>query len=71
MKELKFDKKSNKYCINCVHGKLLEYSEEVFCVKKGFVDRFNKCLKYKYDPLKRNPKTSDKYTEFKEADFKL
>ncbi len=71
MKELKFNKKVTKYCLYCVHGKLLEYSDEVFCTKKGFVDKFNKCLKYKYDPLKRNPQKNDTYTEFEQADFKL
>lgn len=71
MKKLEFNKKTNKYCINCVHGKLLEYSDEVFCVKKGFVDKFNKCMKYKYDPLKRNPEKSDTYCDFREEDFKL
>ena len=31
MKKLEFNKKTNKYCINCVHGKLLEYSEDQIC----------------------------------------
>lgn len=71
MKELKFNKKNNRYCLNCIHGKLLEYTGDVFCTKKGFVDKFNKCLKFKYDPLKRQPQKSDTYTEFSEEDFKL
>ena len=71
MKELKFNKKIEKYCLYCIHGKLLEYSDEVFCTKKGFVDKYNKCMKYKYDPLKRNPQKNNTYSEFEEADFKL
>ena len=71
MKKLNFSKKNSKYCLYCVHGKYLEYTDEIFCTKKGFVDKFNKCLKYKYDPLKRNPETNNNSTDFSEADFKL
>lgn len=71
MKELKFNKNVNKYCMYCVHGKLLEYSDEVFCTKKGFVDKFSKCFRYKYDPLKRTPENKDTYSQFSENDFKL
>ena len=55
----------------CVHGKLLEYSDEVFCSKKGFTDKFGKCFKYKYDPLKRTPEGASSDKEFKPEDFIL
>lgn len=71
MKKLKFSKKHEKYCMYCVHGKLLEYSDEAFCTKKGFVDKFGKCLKYKYDPLKRTPQSNSSSPEFKQEDFVL
>lgn len=71
MKKLKFSKKHEKYCMQCVHGKLLEYSDEVFCSKKGFVDKFGKCFKYKYDPLKRIPEDASASKEFKPEDFQL
>lgn len=71
MKKLKFSKKHEKYCMYCVHGKLLEYSDEVFCSKKGFTDKFGKCFKYKYDPLKRTPEGASSDKEFKPEDFIL
>ena len=70
MEKLKFTKNNIKYCVNCVHGKHLEYTDEVFCSKKGFVDKFSKCLKFKYDPLKRKP-TPKNASTYSEEDFKL
>lgn len=71
MEKLKFSKETSKYCLYCVHGKLLEYTDEVFCTKKGFVGKFDKCIKYKYDPIKRNPQKNISSTVFSEDDFKL
>lgn len=71
MKKLTFSKKTEKYCMYCTHGKFLEYTEEVFCSKKGFVDKFGKCLKYKYDPLKRKPDKAAVKAGFTADDFKL
>lgn len=71
MKKFKFNKKQEKYCLNCTYGKFLEYTDEVFCVKKGFKSKFEKCMKYKYDPLKRVPESRLSKQEFKEEDFKL
>ena len=70
MEKLKFTKRNSKYCLYCIHGKHLEYTDEVFCTKKGFVDKFNKCMKYKYDPLKRKPLTQSVST-YSNNDFKL
>lgn len=70
MEKLKFTKNNSKYCVNCVYGKHLEYTDEVFCSKKGFVDKFGKCLKFKYDPLKRKPVPQNTST-YSEDDFKL
>ena len=70
MDKLKFTKNNSKYCVNCVYGKHLEYTDEVFCSKKGFVDKFGKCLKFKYDPLKRKP-TPQNTSTYSEDDFKL
>ena len=57
--------------MHCVHGKYLEYSDEVFCTKKGFKDKFDKCGSYKYDPLKRKPEKVFHNTTYTEEDFKL
>lgn len=71
MKNLVFDKKLPKYCMYCRFGQYLEYSDEVFCTKKGFREKFSKCISYKYDPLKRLPKTNTVEQKFKKEDFEL
>lgn len=71
MKKLKFNKKQEKCCSYCINGQYLEYSDEVFCIKKGFVNKFEKCAKYKYDPLKRVPISKDIVSNFTPEDFKL
>ena len=71
MNKLTFNKKQEKYCMYCRFGQYLEYSDEVFCSKKGFVNKFGKCLKYKYDPLKRVPITNDIKSDFKKEDFEI
>lgn len=71
MNKLKFEKNKSKYCLYCIHANPLEYTDEVFCVKKGFVDKFSKCMKYKYDPLKRKPETKTVTSKYSADDFKL
>ncbi|MBE6781465.1 MAG: hypothetical protein E7540_01905 [Ruminococcaceae bacterium] len=71
MNKLGFEKKRSKYCTYCVYAKPLEYTDEVFCIKKGFVDKFSKCLKYKYDPLKRKPEAKNLTSKYSAEDFKL
>ena len=71
MNKLGFEKKMSKYCMYCINGKPLESTDEVFCVKKGFVDKFSKCRRYKYDPLKRTPHKIKPSGEFTKEDFIL
>ena len=71
MYKLRFNKKQDKYCKYCTFGKVLEFSGEVFCKKKGFVDSLHSCRKFKYDPLKRVPSTSDLKNTYTQEDFIL
>ncbi len=71
MANLTFNKKLTKYCLYCRFGQYLEYSDEVFCTKKGFVQKFGKCMRYKYDPLKRVPDLQVVGGEYTKDDFKL
>ena len=66
-----FDKSISPMCAYCRYGKPLSGGEEVFCVKKGLVDPFDACRKYKYDPLKRVPKPKDIGRAYRPEDFKL
>ena len=71
MKKLVFRKKNEKYCSHCVHATCLEYTGEIFCAKKGFVNEFGSCIRYKYDPLKRKPQQQAVSRQYSADDFKL
>ncbi len=43
-------------CIYCESGRLAPGGVSVLCVRKGIVKPDGKCRKFKYDPLKREPK---------------
>lgn len=66
-----FDSSISPMCAYCLHGSPLSGGTEVFCIKKGMVDPMDACRKYKYDPLKRVPKTRDIGRDYDPTDFKL
>lgn len=71
MKKL-FNKKSiSASCSYCAHGKLSPNGENVLCLKKGLVDKESACRKYKYDPLKRQPRRPRELEQFDAEDFSL
>ena len=60
-----FNKNLTPHCEYCVHGKILEATKEILCIKHGITEPTDNCNKYKYDPLKREPKKrkiADNYT---------
>ena len=44
-----FNKDITPACCYCVHGKNSEYTDEIFCLKKGVTDKYDCCRHYKYD----------------------
>ncbi|MBO4431950.1 MAG: hypothetical protein J5852_00305 [Clostridia bacterium] len=60
-----------KSCSYCIHGKKSEYTDEVFCVKRGITSVDDCCRKYKYDPLKRTPDSISIDKNYKAEDFSL
>ncbi len=65
MANKQFNKKISPCCEYCVHGTVSEFENEVICKKRGVTDTKDSCRKYKYDPLKREPrqiKMSDNYS---------
>lgn len=66
-----FNKKLIRSCSWCKYGKKSEYTDEIFCLKRGVTDKRDYCHSYKYNPLQREPeiiKPSENYTE---KDFEL
>lgn len=66
-----FDKSISPACAYCLYSRPLSGGSEVFCMAKGFRDPDDDCRSYKYDPLKRTPKTRDIGRDYAPEDLKL
>ncbi len=66
-----FDKNLKKSCAWCIHGRKSDYTDEVFCKKRGVTSSFDCCRKYKYDPLKRIPDSAGIGKDYSPEDFTL
>lgn len=58
-------------CAYCKHGTNFIKQETILCIKFGVVDSNYSCKKFKYDPLKRIPKTHKKLNNFDANDFSI
>lgn len=67
-----FRKKIERSCQYCKNGALME-SGQILCTKKGIVDGFEACQKFRYDPFKRIParKKAIDFSKFDKEDFSL
>ncbi len=67
-----FDKNNvTPVCAYCEHGKISSDGETVLCRKTGVVDVNFTCRKFRYDPLKRQPRRAKPLDKFSENDFSL
>lgn len=64
-----FNKKLQKSCLWCIHGRKSDYCDDIFCKKHGVTTRVDACRHYKYDPLKRTPQTIKSSGNFTKEDF--
>lgn len=71
MKNKYYNKKENRRCSCCAHGVVSEYIDEIFCRKKGLMDKTDCCIHFKYDVLKRVPDGHSPKNDFKFDDFKI
>ena len=51
------DERIEKYCKYCEEAKTLSDGDTMLCSKKGVVPSGHSCRRFRYDPLKRAPKT--------------
>ena len=59
-------------CAHCEHAELTDGSDVVVCRKiGGIMQKYSKCKKFRYDPLKREPKAISFSGEFSKEDFSL
>lgn len=66
-----FDKTLPKRCEYCVFGTKSDFSDDVLCKKYGITHFSDSCRKYKYDPLKRKPKSAKPSDNYNPEDFLL
>ena len=66
-----FNKNLQKSCAYCVHGAVIEFSNQTVCKKHGVTDKRDYCRSYKYDPLKRIPQNVKLSDNYNPEDFKL
>ncbi|MBR5923343.1 MAG: hypothetical protein IKZ59_06065 [Clostridia bacterium] len=66
-----FDRSLKKSCLWCAYGKKSEYTNEVFCIKRGVTYADSYCRKYKYDPLKRTPDNKTISKDYNADSFSL
>lgn len=66
-----FDQTVKPACALCVHARELSGGSELFCIKRGPRDRNEACRSYKYDPFKREPKSSDFGRDYDPSSFSL
>lgn len=63
--------KDDYCCAICAHGTKAADSDLILCEKKGILQPDFKCRKFKYDPLRRQPKMMPELPVFTFDDFKL
>ncbi len=71
MKMRMFDKTVIKKCEYCLSATPIGNDGEMICLKRGIVNSDDLCRKYKYDPLKREPKKQKIADNYSAEDFKL
>ena len=71
MAEKVFKKDIPPRCEYCIYGMRSGYSDEILCRKKGVTDISDSCRRYKYDPLKREPKKIKIDKDYGAKDFSL
>lgn len=71
MAQIVFKKDIEPQCKYCVFG-TPSGEESVICRKVGgIMQAFSKCRKFKYDPLKREPKVKAFFSDFSKDDFAI
>ncbi len=70
MKEM-FNKKMEPACAYCTYGNRSMDGKTILCLKKGAVSLDYSCRKFKYDPLKREPKRLLVLPDSEDENFEL
>lgn len=66
-----FNKEISPACKYCVYSSALAFSNDMICKHQGITDADNSCRRYKYDPLKREPKSVKIEKNYTKSDFEI
>ena len=66
-----FNEKEHKNCSCCAYGNLSPSGDSIFCKKHGVCDKTDYCRNFKYDVLKRIPKSAEISDNYSAEDFKI
>lgn len=66
-----FNKNIEPSCSYCKFGKYSVDNDKILCNKKGVLEVYDSCWRFKYDPLKRIPKQQLVLPKFDKSDFEL
>lgn len=66
-----FNKDIPPACEYCRYGHKSDYSDDIFCSKRGVTSPGDSCRRFRYDVLKRTPRRTTPSGEFKPEDFEL
>lgn len=66
-----FNKSIAKRCEYCMHATTYAGNDTLFCKYRGVVEPSDKCRKYRYDILKRQPSKQTLGNDYSKDDFVL
>lgn len=69
LKIVPFGKNIPPSCKYCEFGE--SRTDGIFCEKKNQIVEDKKCMRYRYDPLKRIPDIPPELPDYSEEDFKI
>ena len=71
MKAQYFNKNLQPACAYCGRGRRCPGGDRVLCPLRGVMEPSDACRRFRYNPLKRVPKRSQKLPAYKSEDFAL
>ncbi|MCR5042316.1 MAG: hypothetical protein K6C36_09505 [Clostridia bacterium] len=64
-----YDPELEPACAICAKGRIAGDGVHVLCSKKGITDPDSSCSKFRYDPIKRKPRSAPELLSFDSDEF--
>ncbi len=66
-----YGKNAEKSCRFCAYSSYISVKGDLLCSKKGIVSESQKCLRFKYEPQKRDIFPKPKLQTFEKSEFQI